>query len=193
MSKGNSQFVTKLTLTLLVICAVCVGLVAYAHNATKGVIAERAAADVKAAYKQVFPELGELTKEKAPTGTLITDIQCSKKDGKANGYIYTVDPTGYGGKVTIMLGITMDSKLTGIKILSLSETPGLGMKSTEPAWQKQFQGKPLKEALVVTKQEPSKDNDVKAITAATITSRAVVSGINAARDHFMKTYANGKG
>lgn len=192
MSKEDTSFITKLTLTLLIICAVCVGLVAYAHSATKDVIAARAAADVKAAYKQVFPELGDLSKEKAPGG-LITDIQCSKKDGKANGYIYTVEPTGYGGKLTIMVGIDQKNKLTGIKILKLSETPGLGMKSTEPAWQAQFKGKPLKDALVVTKQTPSKDNDVKAITAATITSRAVVKGLNEVRDHYMKTYANGKG
>ena len=40
---------------------------------------------------------------------------------------------------------------------------------------------------------PTKDNDIRAITAATITSRAVVTGVNAARDHYMKNFANGKG
>ncbi len=182
------SFMIRLTSVLCVICAVCVALVAGANEATKDIIAKKAAADVKAAYKQVLPTVGDLTKEKAPTGGLITDIQCSKKDGKANGYIYTVEPTGYGGKLTIMMGISTDNKLTGIKILKMSETPGLGAKSTEPEWQKQFIGKSLKEALVVTKQAPSKANDVKAITAATITSRAVVSGINDARTHFEKNY-----
>ena len=71
-----------------------------------------------------------------------------------------------------------------------SETPGLGAKSTEPAWQAQFKGKPLKDALAVTKQEASKPNEIKAITAATITSRAVVTGVNAARDDYMKNHAN---
>lgn len=181
------SFIIRLTGILCVICAACVALVAGANDATKETIAKKAAEDVKAAYKQVMPEVGDLTAEKAPGG-MITDIQCSKKDGKANGYIYTVEPTGYGGKLTIMLGIAADNKLTGIKVLKMSETPGLGAKSTEPEWQKQFIGKPLKEALVVTKQDATKDNDVKAITAATITSRAVVSGINDARAHYEKNY-----
>ena len=181
------SFMIRLTSVLCVICAVCVALVAGANEATKDIIAKKAAADVKAAYKQVLPTVGDLTKEKAPGG-LITDVQSSKKGGKANGYIYTVEPTGYGGKLTIMVGISTDNKMTGIKILKMSETPGLGAKSTDPAWQKQFKGKSLKEALVVTKQTPSKDNDVQAITAATITSRAVVSGINAAREDFEKNY-----
>ena len=70
--------------------------------------------------------------------------------------------------------------------------PGSGCRSTEPEWQAQFKGKSLKNDLVVTKQDPTKDNDIRAITAATITSRAVVTGVNAARDHYMKNFANGK-
>ena len=73
-----------------------------------------------------------------------------------------------------------------------SETPGLGAKSTEPEWQAQFKGKALKDALAVTKQDPAKPNEIKAITAATITSRAVVTGVNAAREDYMKNHANGK-
>ena len=70
-----------------------------------------------------------------------------------------------------------------------SETPGLGAKSTEPEWQAQFKGKALKDALAVTKQDPAKPNEIKAITAATITSRAVVTGVNAAREDYMKNHA----
>ena len=92
-----------------------------------------------------------------------------------------------------MLGISKDGdKMTGIKIMNHSETPGLGAKSTESAWQAQFKDKPMKDALVVTKQDPAKPNEVKAITAATITSRGVVSGLNAAREDYMKNHANGK-
>ena len=188
-----SNFFVKLTSTLLITCAVSVAFVAGAHEGTKEIIAAKREADTKAAYKQVFPDLGDLAKEKAP-GDIVTDIQKSSKGGKANGYIYTVEPQGYGGKVQIMVGFdTAKNAITGIKVLSHSETPGLGAKSTEPAWQAQFKGKSLKDALVVTKQDPTKENDVRAITAATITSRAVVTGINAARDHYMKNFANGKG
>ena len=180
-------------LTLLITCAASVALVAGAHEGTKEIIAKKHEADTKAAYKQVLPDLGDLQKEKAP-GDLISDIQKSSKGGKANGYIYTVDPSGYGGKIKLMVGIDAEKgTITGIKVLSHSETPGLGARSTEPEWQAQFKGKSLKNDLVVTKQDPTKDNDIRAITAATITSRAVVTGVNAARDHYMKNFANGKG
>ena len=188
-----SNFFVKLTSTLLITCAASVALVAGAHEGTKEIIAKKHEADTKAAYKQVLPDLGDLQKEKAP-GDLISDIQKSSKGGKANGYIYTVDPSGYGSKINLMVGIDAEkATITGIKVLSHSETPGLGARSTEPEWQAQFKGKSLKNDLVVTKQDPTKDNDIRAITAATITSRAVVTGVNAARDHYMKNFANGKG
>jgi len=186
-----NKFISKLTLTLLILCAICTALVAGAYGLTKDTIAARAAADVKASYKQVFPQLGDLTQEKAPGG-IIQDIKCSKEGGKVNGYIYTVTPSGYGGELTIMVGISSpDAKLTGIKVLKQNETPGLGAKSTEPQFSDQFAGKNLKSPLEVSKQ--AKGEEIQAITAATITSRAVVKGVNEARDHYMKTYSQGKG
>ncbi len=186
-----NNFITKLTFTLFLLCTICTALVAGAHNITKDAIAARAAADVKTAYTQVFPKMGTLSQEKIPGG-IIQDIKCSKENGKINGYIYTVAPSGYGGDVTVMVGISSpDAKLTGIKVLKQNETPGLGAKSTEPKFMDQFAGKDLKAPLEVSKQATG--NEIQAITAATITSRAVVTGVNAARDHYMKTYTQGKG
>jgi len=187
-----SNLFVKYTGILAIICGVSVGLVAAANEGTKDTIAKKHQADVLAAYRVVLPDVGDLKKLQSPGG-LITDVQQSTKNGKVNGYIYTVTPSGYGGKLTIMLGISKDGdKMTGIKIMNHSETPGLGAKSTESAWQAQFKDKPMKDALVVTKQDPAKPNEVKAITAATITSRGVVSGLNAAREDYMKNHANGK-
>jgi len=183
-----SNTLVKYTFLLAAISGVSVAFVAGANEVTKDIIAKKAADDTRAAYKEVLPDLGELKKLDAPGG-IIKDIQQSKKGGKANGYIYTVTPNSYGGPLTLMVGISADNKVTGIKVMSHSDTPGLGARSTEPAWQAQFKNKPLKDALVVTKQEPTKANDVKAITAATITSRAVTSGINAAREDYMKNHA----
>ena len=157
-----SNLFVKYTGILAIICGVSVGLVAAANEGTKDTIAKK-------------------------------HVQQSSKDGKPNGYIYTVTPSGYGGKVTLMVGISKNGdKITGIKVMNHSETPGLGAKSTEPEWQAQFKGKALKDALAVTKQEPAKPNEIKAIKAATITSRAVVTGVNAAREDYMKNHANGK-
>jgi electron transport complex protein RnfG len=184
-----SNLFVKYTGILAIICGVSVGLVAAANEGTKDTIAKKHQADVLAAYKVVLPDVGDLKKLQAPGG-MITDVQESSKSGKVNGYIYTVTPSGYGGKITLMVGISKEkNELTGIKVMSHSETPGLGAKSTEPEWQAQFKGKPLKDVLVVTKQTPTKKNEVKAITAATITSRGVVSGLNAVREDYMKNHA----
>jgi len=185
------QIIKKLTVPLVVICFVCSFLVAYAHDATKAAIAKKAADDTKAAYAQVLPAVGDLTKEKAPAKSkenLINDIECSKKDGKVNGYIYTVTPSGYGGPLELMVGIGIDGKITGIKVLQHSETPGLGARSTEPAFPKEFVGKDTKAELKITKSSSPKADEIKALTAATITSRACVKGVNAAREHFVKNY-----
>jgi electron transport complex protein RnfG len=190
------QIIKKLTVPLVVICLVCSFLVAYAHDATKAAIEKKAADDTKAAYAQVLPAVGDLTKEKIPAFSkenLIKDVECSKKDGKVNGYIYTVTPSGYGGPLDLMVGIGVDGKITGIKVLQHSETPGLGAKSTEPAFPKEFVGKDTKSEIKVTKSASPKADEIKAITAATITSRAVTKGVNICREHYVKNYAGKKG
>ena len=75
----------------------------------------------------------------------------------------------------MMAGIDNDGNVTGIAIISHSETSGLGSKSTDPEWQAQFKG--LNGVVSVTKD----GGQVEAITGSTITSRAVCDGVNAAR------------
>lgn len=94
-----------------------------------------------------------------------------------------------------MLGIEYPSaRISGVKILQQNETPGLGAKCTEPAFIEQFTGKDLSQKLAVSKNA-AQPQEVQAITASTITSKAVVTGINAARKHYQKHFGKpaGKG
>ena len=82
-----------------------------------------------------------------------------------------------------MVGIENPSlKITGVKILSQQETPGLGSKCTEPAFLDQFLNKDLHNFLSVSKNA-KQASEIQAITSSTITSKAVVSGINLVCTH----------
>ncbi|MBQ1271492.1 MAG: RnfABCDGE type electron transport complex subunit G [Clostridia bacterium] len=91
------------------------------------------------------------------------------------GWCFTVTPRGYGGELTVMVGVSADLKITGVEITNHSETPGLGAKAVQEGWRSQFIGKSGE--LTVTKSTPS-DSQIQAITSATITSKAVTSAVN---------------
>lgn len=110
--------------------------------------------------------------------TVLPDTVWEAIDSTQNiiGIVFRVFPQGYGGPVPIMVGLDLEGVITGIRIASaaegLKETPGLGVKITEPDFRDQFIGKKGDNAFL------KKDGgDIDAITAATISSRAVCNGI----------------
>ena len=97
--------------------------------------------------------------------------------GEVAGYCIEVLPTGFGGAVDTMVGITPDGTIAGIQILSCSnETPGLGANATNEEFYGQYAEKPGDGSLKVDKD----GGDIVAMTGATITSRAVTNGVDAA-------------
>ena len=124
----------------------------------------------------VCPEqLGGLPTPRAPAERQGDRVMT--KDGQDAGYCVEVAPTGFGGGVDTMVGIGVDGTITGISIISASsETPGLGANSTKPEFQEQFAGQPADGTVAVEKDGGS----IVALTGATITSRAVSEGVNAA-------------
>ena len=173
-----------------ILCAITlvVALALGAVNAvTAGPIAEQNAQKIKDSLGNVMPG-AESEQIDVPEGTTVTTetknatsvtiLSAYKmtKDGADAGYCVEVGPTGFGGAVDTMVGIDSDGKVTGISVISASsETPGLGARSTEPEFQAQFAGQ------VGTEVAVAKDGgSIDALTGATITSRAVCAGINAA-------------
>ena len=100
--------------------------------------------------------------------------------------VFTAAAKGYGGDVTVMVGIGADGKVTGIEILSHDETPGLGANSTKPEFKNRFVGK---SGVLMVSKTSNEGQNVQAITAATITSKAVTSAVNAS----LSAYAAIKG
>lgn len=171
-------------LTLMLICAVSAFTILNVEKTTKVYIQKQQEETIISGYKEVFPNLGLIKKLNYAGNTVINEVVASVNNGEVNGYIYTVKPSGYSGEITTMLAFDSKShEITGVKILRQQETPGLGAKCKETSFTERFVGKAAAQPLSVVKNNAS-NNDIQAITAATITSRAVVSGVNAAREHF---------
>ncbi len=112
-------------------------------------------------------------------------------NGNALGYVITVvDHEGYGGDIKFMMGICNDGTLNGISLLSISETAGLGMKAEEKL-QPQFAGKHV-ERFSYVKGNGTADDQIDAISGATITTNAVTNGVNAGLYYFQTTLGGGE-
>jgi Na+-translocating ferredoxin:NAD+ oxidoreductase subunit G len=110
--------------------------------------------------------------------------------GEVLGYAIRVQTQGYGGTITMLVGISRDlDEILGLEIVEQIETPGLGGRIREQAFRGQFAGlDPDESVSYVRNVQPNPDeNEIQAITGATITSRAVVVGINAALDRVLQT------
>ncbi|MBQ1843014.1 MAG: FMN-binding protein [Lachnospiraceae bacterium] len=116
-------------------------------------------------------------------------VEADDKSGKSLGYVITVVTKSYGGNATFSMGVTNDGTMNGYKITDISDTPGLGMKSTEPKFMDQFKGISIGK-YTVTKGTPN-DNEIQAISGATITSRAITNGVDAGFEYF-KSIAGGE-
>ena len=174
----------RLGLILLLITGVAAFLLGGAYEITKAPIAASIEADKQAAMKAILPTADKFEKADAKISDKVLEINSGMKGTEIAGYAIKVAPKGYAGPVEIMVGLSTDGKVTGIKILSHSETPGLGANAPQPKFSDQFKNKPTKDKLEVVKTVPAKDNQIQAITGATITSKAVTLGVNDAIDFY---------
>ncbi len=111
------------------------------------------------------------------TAAAISGVYKATVDGQEAGYCVQVNPKGFGGALTIIVGVRTDSTIAGIKVTGHAETPGLGAKAqTDSEWVAQYQGAAADGQLMVSKD----GGTINAITGATITSRAVTDGVNTA-------------
>ncbi len=166
----------RLGLVLFLITALSGILLGFAYEGTKDIIAEKKEAVNQAAYMSVLPGASNLNPVEIPDGASESVIE-AYEDEKA-GYALKVEGTGYGGTIEIALGISREGTLCAISIISSSETAGLGQRASDPSFKDQFQGKAASGDLTVTKQAASSENEIEAISGATITSRAVTSAVN---------------
>ena len=121
----------------------------------------------------------ELTGTEAKISGSIVRIFEGSKNGQPAGYVIELAPSGYSGSISMMVGISSArNSISGMRILRHTETPGLGALAVKENFFRRFDGKKLA-PLKVTKLNPA-ENEIQAITGATITSNAVTGAVNEA-------------
>ncbi len=172
-TQSTALYVLKLALTLLIITAVVAAALGGVNSITAPIIEKINYEKTQAAIEAVLPGGGEALESFADDTGLVRKVYASE-----TGYAIEVAPSGFGGNIVMMVGV-IDGKVSGVSVISQVETAGLGAiaaakTSAGEAFRNQFIG--LSGELAV-----SKDGGViDSITSATITSRAVTNGINAA-------------
>ena len=167
----------NMTICLFAICLVCSALLAGVYALTAEPIAAAAAAKNEAAIKEVLPDNAVRIEEERTVemdGVTYTYNLAYDEPGNTVGCAVNVSALGFGGPISIKVGLDMDGVICNTKVLSQAETPGLGAKCVEPSFSDQFKGfDPSQKKLSVKKD----GGDVDAITASTITSRAYANAL----------------
>lgn len=181
--------ILRLGLILFVITAVAGGLLGVVNDVTSPIIAQKKVEAANESRRLVLKNAQDFKQvEGTFTSEMYPDIPVDEVYEGTNGsgtvgYVIKTLPKGYGGTIEVIVGIGQDGAIEAITIGNMAETPGLGAKSKEPAFQNQFAGKPAGVLSVIKSGTPG-ESDVLAISGATITSNAVTLGINTAIDVF---------
>ncbi|MFO7638848.1 MAG: FMN-binding protein [bacterium] len=166
-----------MVLSLVLVCIVAAFGLARVYSATQPVIEQQKLDATSRALAEVLPgadrfEAQELPDTLADRFGLWYGLDVS---GRQVGSVLRVAPRGYAGPIETLAGIGLDGLVTGVAITALKETPGLGLKAAGPGFLNQFTGRDL--AGLKLKQDGDGPDGLDAISAATITSRAVTNGI----------------
>ena len=178
-TESTAMFVVRLAVTLLLISAVTAGLLAGVNSITAPIIEQLNVQKQIDAMSAVVPdaETAELVEYTDPNGVVLEVYKT------ASAYaIKVAAPGGFGGAIEMMVGVDAAGNVLGISIINHAETAGLGAIAAESTskgegFRGQFVG--LSGSVAVEKD----GGTIAAITGATITSRAVANGVNAALEY----------
>ena len=184
--------ILKNTISITVITLVAGLALGVVQDITAGPIATQQEKSKEEAYKTVFEDADTFEVNSADDGlaTALADngftaqtideiMVAQDSSGETLGYAFTVtDSEGYGGDIQFAMGVQNDGTLNGISILSISETAGLGMKANTDSFKDQFKNKKV-EKFSYTKTGATSDDQIDAISGATITTNAMTNGVNA--------------
>lgn len=188
--------IIKDALALILITLVAGVALGGVYEITKDPIAKQEAQAKAEAYEQVFTDAAafeavemddtltktirdQLDQEGYKAQSIEEVMRAEDQSGETLGYAFTVVTSeGYGGDIQFSMGVQNDGTLNGISILSIGETAGLGMNADTPAFKDQFVGKQV-EKLQYTKNGATQDDEINAISGATVTTNAMTNGVNA--------------
>ncbi|MBQ4526536.1 MAG: RnfABCDGE type electron transport complex subunit G [Clostridia bacterium] len=190
--KRNKSYIFKLAAILFAICFISTLLLTLCNYITKDRILQLKNQTATQAMQEVIPnaeftdvnteDFDQETKEMLEKNNFV-EASKAEIDGKFAGYTITVSPQGFGDKINMIVGIKPDGQsYYAIKIVSLAETPGLGAKAQEKDFYGQFSDGKKGLLKVVKNSSGPSENEINAISGATITSEAVTLGANNAME-----------
>ncbi|MBP3888213.1 MAG: RnfABCDGE type electron transport complex subunit G [Cellulosilyticum sp.] len=172
----------KLGGILFLITAICVGILGVVNQVTSPIIATNEIKSEEAAMKALVTEAESFVTVEDIDSEEIKKVCIAKQGSDVVGYIVRMEPNGYGGAIKMLIGLDAQGMIKGISILEHAETPGFGADAEKESFKGQFVNR--KTPLKVSKTTPA-DDEIQAITGATITSNAITQAVNTASDYVM--------
>lgn len=180
----------------IILCIICIcasAILGFAYNTTLEPIAIQTQKTKDKAMKEVLPDADTFTVlESVSDEFMVTEVYEAKKGDEVVGYaIFGYTMEGYSGEIDMLTGVDIEGNVTGISIITASETPGLGDNAKKPEFKQKFVGKTGTLEVVKNTSSPA-DNEIVAMTSATITSRAVTGAVNNALAFYQESLAEVK-
>ena len=167
---------------LLIVCAVVAAVVSGVHAMTDSRYQRNLTGEKRQAIVRIFGS--ETITYRTLSGEGDAEPVYEVLEGEnVVGYCVELASPGFGGDISMTVGFEADGKILGVSIVSLSETPGLGSRVQEAAYLDQYKGQSGTLAL---------GEDVDAIAGATVSSRAVLIGVNRAVEILNRTVKGGE-
>lgn len=179
--QSNFAYILRLTVTLLLITSLAAACLGAVNGITRERIAINAAEKTRKALEEVLPGALDMQLIDDKGSGIVQAVYAPAATSPVQGYAVQVAPNGFGGEVVMIVGLDGEGKVCGLSIVSHAETPGLGAvaAAATPAGEG-FRGSFTGKTGTLTV------GDIDAMSGATITSQAVVDGVNAALDYVSK-------
>ncbi|MGI6538639.1 MAG: RnfABCDGE type electron transport complex subunit G [Caldicoprobacterales bacterium] len=144
--------------------------------------AEKASNEARTAVLSSADEFIELEVDEEAYPNVIRAFK-GLADGNLEGYVFQVSNRGYGGNLEVLVGFNNEGTLSGLRVISHKETPGLGAKVQDSHYCEQYKGLPVDEEI--------SSNEINVISGATVSSNAVTSAVNHAIDFYQAELKGG--
>lgn len=170
----HAKEILQPALALFVFCLIVTALLAGTNLLTRDQIAEQNRLAEEASRLTVSP--GAESFSPSADGT----YYLAEAGGETVGYVFTTTASSYGGQIRVMTGISAEGTITGVSLLEISDTPGLGMNAQREEFRAQYEKPAPPDGFTVLKNGTPDNTQIGAMTGATITSQAVTDAVNEA-------------
>jgi len=185
------KYIIKPASILFITAVITVALLSLVFNLTEDTIKLQRERTQREAMKEILPQASEYRNLNVNKTGSIVAVYEGISGNSTIGYVVQLSPNGYSGNIDLMVGISIsDKKITGMRVLHHTETPGLGAKAVKENFYRRYDNKALV-PLRVTRTYPG-ENEIQAITSATITTRAITNAVNEAIEWYVNNAGENK-